>query len=89
MFVGQRACFELVLSSNSFREVEDSGRLPYLSWAYEVLGYWQGLLRTYAEHGVAHSGRGEKLDAKNGSPDIRLPQHERRSSNPRCFVARM
>ena len=45
------------------------GRLPYLSWAYEVLGYWQGLLRTYAEHGVApFSGRGEKLTQKMETP---------------------
>jgi hypothetical protein len=69
MFVGQRACFELVLSTNSFREVEDSGRVSYLSRAYEVLGYWQGLLRNYAEHGVApFSGRGEKLAQKLETP---------------------
>src|SRR5206468_11898399 len=49
MFVGQRAMFELVLSNNSFREVEDSGRVEYLMWAQEALGYWQNLLRDYDE----------------------------------------
>ncbi|MBN1360099.1 MAG: hypothetical protein JW993_05885 [Sedimentisphaerales bacterium] len=62
MFVGQRACFELVVSDNSFREVEDSGQASYLMWAYEILGYWQDLLRNYVDHGVApFSGRGEEL----------------------------
>jgi len=65
MFVGQRACFELVVSNNSFREVEDSGRVSYLMWAYEVLGYWDGLLRNYADHGVApFSGWGEEMARK-------------------------
>jgi hypothetical protein len=68
MFVGQRACFELVVSDNSFREVEDSGRVSYLMWAYEILGYWQDLLRNYADHGVApFSGRGEELVRKLAS----------------------
>jgi len=65
MFVGQRACFELVLSDNSFREVEDSGRVSYIMWAYEVVGYWKDLLRNYADHGVApFSGKGEELARK-------------------------
>ena len=69
MLVGLRACFELVLSTSSFREVEDSGRVSYLTWAYEVLGYWHGLLRNYKEHGVApFSGRGEKLAQKLRTP---------------------
>jgi hypothetical protein len=34
-------------------------------WAYEILGYWQDLLRNYADHGVApFSGRGEELARK-------------------------
>jgi len=65
MFVGKRAFFELVVSNNSFREVEDSGRASYLIWAYEVFGYWQDLLRNYADHGVApFSGRGKDLARK-------------------------
>jgi len=63
--VGQRACFELVVSNNSFREVADSGRVSYLTWAHEVLGYWEGLLCNYADYGVApFSGRGEELARK-------------------------
>ena len=65
IFVGQRACFELVVSNNSFREVADSGRVSYLTWAHEVLGYWEGLLCNYADYGVApFSGRGEELARK-------------------------
>ena len=65
IFVGQRACFELVVSNNSFREVADSGRVLYLTWAHEVLGYWEGLLCNYADYGVApFSGRGEELAQK-------------------------
>jgi hypothetical protein len=65
MFVGQRACFELVVSNNSFREVEESGRVSYLMWAYEILGYWQDLLRNYSDHGIApFSGRGAELARK-------------------------
>lgn len=69
MFVGQRACFELVLSDNSFAEVEESGRVSYLTWAHEVLGYWQHILRNYAEHGIAPlTGRGVQLAPKLQSP---------------------
>jgi hypothetical protein len=69
MFVGQRACFELVLSNNSFAEVGASGRVSYLMWAHEVLTYWQQILRNYADHGVAPlSGRGAQLALKLQSP---------------------
>ncbi len=69
MFVGQRACFELVLSDNSFAEVGESGRVSYLMWAHEVLTYWQQILRNYADHGVAPlTGRGAQLALKLQSP---------------------
>jgi hypothetical protein len=65
MFIGQRACFELVLSHNSFREVEKSGRVSYLLWAYEVLGYWEDIVANYSAHGVApFTGRGDRLARK-------------------------
>jgi len=69
MFVGQRAMFELVLSSNSFREVEDSGQSSYLMWAHEVFCYWQEVLRDYDEHGISpFTGRGAELAWKLESP---------------------
>ncbi|MBL8828730.1 MAG: hypothetical protein JNM18_17255 [Planctomycetaceae bacterium] len=69
MFVGQRACLELVVSNSSLQEVEDSGRISYLMWAHEVLGYWQDVLRNYADNDVAPFGRrGVELAQKLESP---------------------
>jgi hypothetical protein len=69
MLVGQRGCFELVLSNNSFLEVEASGRVSYLGWAHEVHQYWQDLLSNYAYRGVApFSGQGKTLAGKLETP---------------------
>jgi hypothetical protein len=62
MFVGQRANFELVLSSNSLREVADRMKHDYLQWAYEIVAYMDGLLSVYkAEGRLPFTGVGKDL----------------------------
>jgi len=58
VFVCQRAPVELALSRSSLDEVVDKRDVKYLSWALEVLGYWEQCLRL---HECGFTGEGDRI----------------------------
>ncbi len=44
MFINQRGAFEFALSRNSLREVAAKRDKSYITWAYDVLDYWETCL---------------------------------------------
>ena len=53
MLVGQRASWELVLSTNSVKEVSQKDDPKYLLWAFGVMQYWESVLGGYRDHGLS------------------------------------
>ena len=59
-----RGTFQLALSKNSLREVNDRGRYSYLQWALEMLDYCEGCLAEYCDGVSPFTGRGQDLAVK-------------------------
>jgi len=64
MLVGSRGSLQLAISHNSIQEVLDRGKFDYLTWALEVVDYWESCIYSYEGNSNAFSRQGLLLSAK-------------------------